>query len=80
MDAALSFQYWHEGLIFISIFLVAIGLPCLAVGVLGTRLINHLGRYPSQSANIQMSVCIKLLFIEIFSFAILALVFHIFSD
>ena len=79
VDSALTFQYWQEGFIFIGIFAVVVGVPCFAVTVLGTKLINHLGRYPTKSATLQMKVCIKLLVVEMFSFTLLALVFHIFS-
>ena len=76
----MRFQYWHEGFVFIGIFLVIVGLPCFFTALLGTRLIDRLGNYPSRSAKLQMSVCIQLLVVEIISFMLLALVFHIFSD
>lgn len=79
VNSAITFQYWQEGFIFIGIFAVVVGLPCFAVTVLGTKLINHLGRYPSKSATSQMNVCIKLLAVELFSFGLLAGVFHFFS-
>lgn len=74
------FQYWHEGFAFIGVMLIIVGFPCVAVGILGSRLIDHMGQYPSRSARLQMSVCIQLLLIEIVSFLLLALFFHIFSD
>ena len=73
------FQYWTEGLGFIGLFLFIIGFPCVMVAVLGTKLINYIGQYPSKSARLQMIVCIQLLVVEVISFAILALFFHIFS-
>ena len=74
------FQYWTEGLTFIGLMLFIVGLPCTAVAVLGTRLIDHIGQYPSKSARLQMVVCVQLLGVEIFSFLMLALFFKIFSD
>jgi hypothetical protein len=74
------FIYWNEGLVFIGILTFIVGVPCFAVAMLGTRLINHIGRYPTKSARLQMGICIQLLVLEIFSFFLLALFFHVFSD
>lgn len=74
------FQYWSEGLTLISLMFFIVSVPCIAVAVLGTRLIDHIGQYPSKSAKMQMSVCIQLLVVEIFSFLMLALFFKVFSD
>lgn len=74
------FQFWNEGLAFIGLMFFIVAVPCTAVGVLGVRLINHIGQFPSRSARLQMSICIQLLLIEIFSFIALALFFHVFSD
>jgi hypothetical protein len=60
--------------------LFIVGFPCVSVAFLGTRLIDHIGQYPSKSAKRQMIVCIQLLIVEIISFSILAVFFHIFSD
>jgi hypothetical protein len=77
---AAHFQYWTEGLIFIGLMLFVVGVPCVAVAVLGTKLIDHIGQYPTKSAKLQMSVCVQLLLVEIFSFLVLAAFFKIFSD
>ena len=74
-----QFQYWHEGIAFVGLMLFVVGVPCVAVSVLGVRLIEHIGQYPTKSARLQMSVCVQLLVIEIVSFAILALFLHVFS-
>jgi hypothetical protein len=79
-EIIMRFQYWTEGLIFIGLFSFIVGLPCLMVAILGTRLINHLGQHPSKSARLQMITCVQLLAVEIFSFGVLAIFFHIFSD
>ena len=76
----MHFQYWTEGLIFIGLVLVIVGFPCLMVSILGARMINHIGQFPSKSSRLQMVVCVQLLVVEIISFSILALFFHIFSD
>ena len=74
------FQYWTEGLIFIGLMLFVVGVPCVAVAVLGTKLIDHIVQYPTKSARLQMGVCVQLLVIEILSFLLLAAFFKIFSD
>lgn len=76
----MKFAFWYEGLTFIGIFLFMVGVPCLVVAFLGTRLIDHLGQYPSRSAKFQMNVCVQLLLTEIITFGMLALFYHIFSD
>ena len=76
----MKFQYWHEGFVFIGLFLFMVGLPCVVTAILGTRLIDNLGQWPSKNARLQMGVCVQLLLVEIFSFFMLAIFFHIFSD
>ncbi len=75
-----KFSYWHEGLIFIIIFSVVLAIPCVAVAFLGSKLIQNLGQYPSQSAKFQMVMALPLLATMILSFGMFALFFHIFSD
>ncbi len=74
------FIYWNEGLIFIGVLMVLVGVPCLAVAILGTRLINHIGRYPMRSARMQLNVCLQLMAVETVSFFLLWVFFRIFSD
>ena len=74
------FQYWTEGLTFIGVMLFVVGVPCVAVAVLGTKLIDHIGQFPTKSGRLQMVICVQLLAVEIFSFLMLALFFKIFSD
>ena len=76
----MKFQYWHEGFIFIGMFIVMVGVPCFFTALLGTKLIERLGNYPSRSAKLQMGICVQLLLVEIFGFMMLALFFHVFSD
>lgn len=53
--------------IFILIFFVLILIPSLGVGWLGFKMIEKLGRYPSKTPAIQMSVLVKLLVVEVVS-------------
>jgi hypothetical protein len=76
----MRFQYWQEGLFFIGCFFVMVGLPCLLTAILGTKLIDSLGQWPSRSAKLQLGICIQLLLVEIFAFSMLAVFYRIFSD
>ena len=76
----MRFEYWHEGCIFIGLFLIMVGLPCLLTAILGVKLIERLGQYPSRSAKLQFGICIQLLLVEVFGFAMLAGFFRVFSN
>ncbi|NLE64369.1 MAG: hypothetical protein GX606_00415 [Elusimicrobia bacterium] len=76
----MKFKYWYEGLIFIGMFLFMVGVPCALTAILGTRLIDNIGQWPSKTTRYQIGVCIQLLAVEIFSFLVLALFFHVFSE
>ena len=73
------FQYWNEGLTFIALVLVIVGVPCTAVAILGTRLINAIGQYPTRSARLQIGICLQLLAVEIVSFLAFAAFFKVFA-
>lgn len=76
----MSFEYWHEGLIFIGLFVFMVGFPCLMVAWMGPRLIDEIGNWPTKTARAQMKMTIPLLLVEAFSFFMLAMFFRIFSD
>jgi hypothetical protein len=76
----MRFEYWTEGFIFIGIFFVIVGLPCIFVGILGTRLIDYIGVHPSKSSPMQLKVTLQLIVVQMISFLILAVFFHMFSD
>ncbi len=63
--------------VFVGIFTVLILIPCAGIAWLGTRFINKLGRFPSKTPAIQMSVVLKLIILEIVSWTLLLLFFKI---
>lgn len=63
--------------IFVIIFVILIAVPCVGVGWIGTKLINQLGRYPSKTPAIQLSVVMKLTVLEIVSWTMLLLFFKV---
>lgn len=71
---------WISAITLISIILVIVGFPCIAVAWLGTRMINRMGYFPSKAPAIQMSIFLKLVVIEIFSFTLLFMFYHVFID
>ncbi len=58
-------------LVFISIFWAIMLIPCIGISWIGVQLINKLGRYPSKTPAIQMTILFKLVFIEVVSITLL---------
>jgi hypothetical protein len=58
-------------IIFIVIFYTLLLIPCIGISWLGSKLIEKLGRYPSKTPAIQLSVMLKLAVVEVVSFALL---------
>ena len=75
----MGFTYWYEAFIFILFFSVIIALPCVVVALIGTRMVNDMGNFPTKAAQIQSSACWKVLLVEIVSFVLLVVFFQIFS-
>jgi len=75
----MGFRYWYEGILFVSFFTLIVGLPCFFVAVLGSKMINDLGNFPTKTAKIQVNVLWKLFIVEVISFGILTVFFRIFS-
>ena len=76
----IAFDLWIESLIFAAVYAVCILVPCAFVAILGRRTIEELGRWPTQTAAIQMKVCLKLIFLEIGTFLCLIGFYHVFAD
>lgn len=69
---------WHSTMfVFVLIFAVLIAIPCIGIAWIGSRFIEKLGRYPSKTPAIQMSVVVKLVFLEIVSWTLLLLFFKV---
>ena len=66
---------WGEVIVFVVIFYCIIGIPCFLIVVIGRDLIDKLGRFPSRTPAIQLSVAFKLIVLEIFTFGAL-IAFH----
>jgi hypothetical protein len=73
------FDYWWEALIFGTVFGSIIIIPCFLVAMIGRKMIDQMGQYPSKTPFIQMSIFYKLVLIEVFAFTLLLLFYHFFS-
>lgn len=62
-------------IIFIIIYYCLMAIPCVGIAWLGWNLLNRLGRYPSKTPAIQMSVLFKLIVIEVVSITLLLMFF-----
>ena len=58
--------------VFVLVFWVMMLIPCIGIGWMGKKLIDQLGRYPSRTPAVQMSVLVKLVVLEVVSFTLLA--------
>jgi len=74
------FNFWTESIIFLLVFTVIIVVPCVFVALLGKKMIDRLGQFPSQAPVIQMGVLLKLAVIEMVTFIALIIFYHIFSQ
>jgi len=63
--------------IFILLFYVFVLIPCVGVSIIGVRLINKLGRFPSKTPSVQMSVLFQLIVLEVVSFTLILSFFKV---
>jgi len=63
--------------IFVIIFYALMIIPCVGVAWIGKNLLDRLGRYPSKTPAIQMSIVVKLTVLEVVSMTLLLLFFKI---
>ena len=63
-----EFSQWSESLIFAAVFAVLIIVPCILVTLMGRKFIDKLGRFPTQTAFIQIGIFLRLLILEIVTF------------
>ena len=64
-------------LVLLCLFFLAVNIPCVVIAWLGVKFLAELGRYPSKTAAIQMSICLKLVVIEVFSFTFILALFKV---
>ena len=74
-----EFNLWKETFIFAMFFCPIVIIPCVLVALMGRKMIDQLGLYPSKTPIIQMSIFYKLIFIEVITFLSLVVFYHFFS-
>ncbi len=57
--------------IFILLFYVFMLIPCIGISIIGVRLLGKLGRFPSKTPAIQMSVLFQLVVLEVVSLTLI---------
>ena len=67
----MRFEYGSQAILLIFLFLGIIAFPCILVARIGYRMINKLGQFPSKTPEIQMSIFLKLVIVEVISFSFL---------
>ena len=72
-------QDWLGSLIFVGIWLVIIGVPCFFMAMIGKKLIDRIGYFPSQAPVIQMKYLIPLVLLEGATFLLLVGFYKLFQ-
>ena len=67
----------NTAVIFILIFYAIMLIPCIGIGWVGYKLLDRLGRYPSRTPAIQLSVLFQLVVIEVVSFTLILCFFKV---
>ena len=62
---------------FIGVFYAIMFVPCVGAAVLGTKLINKLGRFPSKTPVIQLGILFPLVVLEVVSFTMMLVFFKL---
>ena len=75
----MHFQYWSEAYILIGIFAFLMIVPCVGVAIIGYKMIDKLGFFPSKTPVIQMSIFLQLVLTELISFGLILVFYRVFS-
>ena len=73
-------ETWRAGLILVTIVFLIIVVPCIFIAVLGSKMLNKLAYFPSKNPAIQKDVCFWIVLVEIASFTLLIMFYHVFAD
>ena len=71
---------WLPGIILISVLFVIMAIPCIGISLLGYKMINKLGYFPSKTPAIQTSILVQLLIVELISIALLLTFYHALTE
>lgn len=66
-------------LVLIGLFFLAVNIPCIAIVWLGNKFFDQIGRYPSKTPAIQMSIALNIIMIEVVAFTLFLILFKVLS-
>ena len=69
-----------SALILLGLFVLIVAIPCVGVSILGCKLANRLSFYPSKTPAIQIGILWKLILLQIISFSLLLILYHVLAD
>ncbi|MCD4779207.1 MAG: hypothetical protein K8S27_01470 [Candidatus Omnitrophica bacterium] len=75
-----EFDQWREAIIFCSIVGIIVVIPCFLTAKMSIKMIDQLGRYPSKTPSIIMSMCIPFSVLVFLTYFFLLLFYHFFSS
>ena len=75
----MRFEFWPEAYKFIGIFFFLLLVPCIGIAIIGYRMIDKLGHFPSKTPAIQLSIFLQLVATEVISFGLILLAYQIVS-
>ena len=67
-------------LILLAMFTFVITVPCVGIAILGYKLMDKIGRYPSKTPAFQTNIVVKLFILEIIAFGMLSVLYHLLAD
>ena len=70
---------WVGSIIFCVVFGLIVIIPCIIIAIMGRKMINQMGQFPSQTPIIQMKVFLPLMVLEVVTFASLIGFYNVFS-
>ena len=75
-----GFDLWGQSFIFGAVFSVLVIIPCVLLTLIGRKMINQLGQYPSNTPAIQMSICFQLVILQAVTFSAFFAFYQFFSN
>lgn len=74
-----EFNLWGESLIFFLVFSMIMIVPCVLVALMGRKMVDRLGQYPTKTPIIQMSIFLPFVVTVAITFVSLIGFYHIFE-
>ena len=74
-----EFNLWGESFIFFLIFSMIMIIPCVFVALMGRKMIDRLGQYPTKTPIIQMSIFFPFVATVAITFFFLIGFYHMFE-